>query len=80
MNSQNRNRLTDSKNKLMVAVGGGWGGRMGKRDSQGIWDGHVHTTIFKTDNQQGPTEYHMELCHSVKWQPGWEGDFEGEWI
>ena len=20
-----------------------------------IWDGHVHTTIFKMDNQQGPT-------------------------
>ena len=21
---------------------------------QGVWDGHVHTAIFKVDNQQGP--------------------------
>jgi len=20
----------------------------------GAWDGHVHTAVFKTDNQQGP--------------------------
>ena len=26
----------------------------GGRDSQGVWDGHVHTAIFKMDNQQGP--------------------------
>ena len=25
------------------------------RDSQGVWDGHVHTAVFKMDNQQGPT-------------------------
>ena len=25
------------------------------RDSQELWDGHVHTAIFKMDNQQGPT-------------------------
>ena len=24
------------------------------RDSQGVWDGHVHTAIFNIDNQQGP--------------------------
>ena len=23
------------------------------RDSQGVWDGHVHTAIFKMDNQHG---------------------------
>ena len=23
------------------------------RDSQGVWDGHVYTVIFKVDNQQG---------------------------
>ena len=23
-------------------------------DSLGVWNGHVHTAIFKTDNQQGP--------------------------
>ena len=25
------------------------------RDKLGVWDGHVHTTTFKIDNQQGPT-------------------------
>ena len=25
-------------------------------------DGHVHTALFKMDNQQGPTIYHRELC------------------
>ena len=24
------------------------------RDSQGVWDGHVHTALFNIDNQQGP--------------------------
>ena len=35
---------------------------MGGRNSQGVWDGHVHTAIFKMDNQQGPTVQHRELC------------------
>ena len=52
-----RKRLTDFKNKLMVARG-----KNGGRDSQGVWDGHVHPAIFKTDNQQGPTIQHKELC------------------
>ena len=25
------------------------------RDNLGVWDWHVHTTVFKIDNQQGPT-------------------------
>ena len=25
------------------------------RDSQGVWDGHIHIALFKMDNQQGPT-------------------------
>ena len=33
---------SDLENKLMVA----WG-----RDSQGVWDGHVHIAISKMDNQ-----------------------------
>jgi len=37
------------------------GGRIGGRDSQGVKDGHVHTAIFKMDNQQGPTVQHREL-------------------
>ena len=28
-----------------------WGNYEGK----GVWDRHVHTAIFKMDNQQGPT-------------------------
>ena len=31
------------------------------RDSQGVGDGHVHTAIFKIDNQQGPTVKYREL-------------------
>ena len=27
----------------------------GGRDQRGVWDRHVHTAIFKTDNQQEPT-------------------------
>ena len=29
---------------------------------EGFWDSHVHTAIFKTDNQHGPIAQHMELC------------------
>jgi len=32
------------------------------RDSWGLWEGHVHTAIFKMDNQQKPILWHMELC------------------
>ena len=32
------------------------------RDSQGVWDGHVHIAIFKIDNQQEPPVQHRELC------------------
>ena len=45
---QNRNRLTDLGNELMVARGI-WGKR------QEVWDQHVHTAIFKVGNIQGPT-------------------------
>ena len=27
----------------------------GGKYSKEIWEGHVHTAIFKMDNQQGPT-------------------------
>ena len=30
------------------------GGRVGG-DRLGVWDWHVYTAIFETDNQQGPT-------------------------
>ena len=28
---------------------------LGGRDKSGPWDEHTPTTIYKTDNQQGPT-------------------------
>ena len=31
---------------------------------------HAHTAVVKTDNQQGPTVQHRELCN-VTWPPGW---------
>ena len=37
-----------------------------RRDTYGLWDGHVHTAIFKMDNQQGPNVQHRELC-SMLW-------------
>ena len=37
-----------------MAAGVGNGGKDGGKQ-QGVWDGHVHTAIFKTDKQQGPT-------------------------
>ena len=33
----------------------GWG-------KLGVLEEHVHTVIFKTDKQQGPTVHHWELC------------------
>ena len=48
---QNRNRLTNFKNKLMVSQRG----KMVGRDKLGVWNSHIHTTIYEIDNQQGPT-------------------------
>ena len=31
------------------------------RDKSGAWDEYTHTTIYKRDNQQGPTVEHREL-------------------
>ena len=53
--------LTDLENEFMVARSRD-GGRMGGRDSQGVWARHVHAAIFKMDNQQGPTVLHRDLC------------------
>ena len=41
---------------------------------RGVWDGHVHAAVFKTDDQQGPAGQHREL--SVMWQPGREAGLE----
>ena len=52
MSLQNRNRLTDLENKLMVAGGVG-DGRKGSLGSLGL--------VFKIDNQQGPSAQPREL-------------------
>ena len=36
--------------------------RIRGRDSLEVWNGHVHTAVFKTDNQWRPTVQHRELC------------------
>ena len=43
------------------------------RDSQGVWDGHVHTAIFKMGNEQ--MTYHIAhgTLLNVMWQPGCGG-------
>ena len=45
------------------------------RRKEGVWDGHVHTTMFKMDNQQGPTAQHRELC----WMSCASLDASGVW-
>ena len=46
------------------------------RDSQGVWDGHVHTAILEMDNQQWPIVQHRELrsviCGSLDARGVWE--------
>ena len=32
------------------------------RNSYRLWEGHIHSAIFKMDNQQKPILLHMELC------------------
>ena len=44
---QNRNRLTDIENKLVVTKGE----REGRRDKLGVWDKHIHTTTYKINNK-----------------------------
>ena len=55
---QKRNRVTDLENELVVTSGEG----LRVRDRLGLWDWHMHTAIFKIDNQQRPTVYHREFC------------------
>ena len=31
------------------------------RDSEGVWEGHVHAAIFEMESQQGPIVRHREL-------------------
>ena len=36
--------------------------RLGGRDTWGVWDGHGHIAMFKTDSREGPTMEHEETC------------------
>ena len=38
----------DLETNFWLPEGEGW------EESQGVWGGHVHTAIFKMDNQLGP--------------------------
>ena len=54
---QNRNRLTDRENTLVVAKrGGGW-----RRDGLGVSDSQMQTIMFRMDKQQSPAVQHREL-------------------
>ena len=55
---QKRNRLIE--NRLMVTSGEGWGEGI-FRESEVVHT-HVHTAVFKMDNQKGPSVYLRELC------------------
>ena len=44
---QNKKRLTDLENEPMVPGGE----KMGRKDSYGVWDEHVHIAIFKMGNR-----------------------------
>ena len=48
------------------------GGRMRGRNSQGVWNGHVHTAILKTDNQLDLlySTWKSAQCYVVAWMGG----------
>ena len=55
---QNRNRLTDLENKLMVTKEERCQQSDGGRDKLGVWDWHIYTTIFKIREGNGnPLQY-----------------------
>ena len=50
MNSLTKQNKTHRLRKRTHSCGGVQG-RMSERDSKGVWDRHIHTAIFKMDNQ-----------------------------
>ena len=60
------NLFTKQIHRLRKKIYGYREERLVGRDGQGVWDGYVHTAIFKTDNQQGLTIWHKELCAVLK--------------
>ena len=55
--SSTGNSAQYSVNNFMVPRG-----KDGGRDSQGVWDGHGHTTMFRMVNQQGPAVQNRDIC------------------
>ena len=53
MNIFTKQKQTHRLKKRTYGYGGR--GKGGGRDRLGVWDGHVHTAVFKMDNQPGPT-------------------------
>ena len=47
-----------------------------RRESQGVWDGHVHTAIFKVGNQQEPmySTGNSAQCYEAVWVRGEFGE------
>ena len=60
-------------------MGEGYRDADGGRDCWGVWDGHVHTVIFKVDNQQG-LQYETgksARCYVAAWMGR---EFSREWL
>ena len=49
------NLFTKQKQTYRYQTYGYQRGNVGGRDKSGAWDEHMHITIHKIDNQQGPT-------------------------
>ena len=47
--------------RLRKQIYGYQSGKVRGRDKLGVWDQQIHTTIYKIDNQQGPTVWHRHL-------------------
>ena len=66
---QNRKRLSDFKNKLMVTKMEKLGGGVERIN---VSDWHIPTTIFKTDYQQGPRELYSTFCNKLNGKITWK--------
>ena len=76
---QNRKRLIDFENKLMVTKGDRWIGR----DRLGVWDWHIHTEVYGMIGQLGPAVEHREhypiFCEKRIWEmPLWFSRIESD--
>ena len=58
---QNRNRLTDLENKLMITKGDRCGGRNGLV----VWDWHTHTAVDGITDQRGQDSTGNFIQYSV---------------